>query len=55
MRPWRLPALERIGEQFRNLENASRPRARFLKSLARRRELARRLIARAKAWSTRPR
>jgi hypothetical protein len=52
--PWRPPALERLGEQFReleaaeSLEDASRPRTRFLKSLARRRELARRLIARAK-------
>jgi hypothetical protein len=53
--PWWPPVLERLGEQFRELENASRPRTRFLKSLAQHRELPRRLIARAKPWSTRPR
>jgi hypothetical protein len=53
--PWWPPVLERLGEQFRELENASRSRTRFLKSLARHCELARRLIARAKPWSTRPR
>lgn len=42
------PVLERLGAQFRELENASRPGIPVLKSLARRRELAQRLIARAR-------
>jgi hypothetical protein len=53
--PWWPPVLERLGEQFRELENASRPHTRFLKSLARRRELAWRLVARARPLSRRGR
>src|ERR1700730_1592549 len=51
--PWRLPVLERIFEQLRELENAGRPRTLLLKSRARPRELARGLIARDRPFGRR--